>query len=455
MLNKFLNLACGVIIALGLFAVPFPDGAVALMMVVILSAFALTIFRRFTDEKEFVTTIFLLALALRMGFGILVHIFEWRGFFGGDALAYDKSGASLVAVWLGQNLQSDLLIFQIAPGSGFAWGMTYFTGFIYLLLGRNIFAAQSFCAVVGAATAPLVFFCAKKIFNNLQVAKVSALAIAVFPSFVIWSGQLLKDGLIIFLLVLAMTMVLELQKKFSYAALALLIFALFGTLSLRFYIFYMVVVAVAGSFLIGISNSEKSMFRRLAAVVLIGIALLYLGVGRNASIELTKFANLERIQSSRANLASAADSGFEKEADVSTTEGAISAIPLGLAYLMFAPFPWQAANVRQAITIPEVLFWWAMMPFLVIGLIYSVRHRLRNTFPILLFSLMLTLSYSIFQGNVGTAYRQRTQIQVFLFIFISAGWTVYQENKENKRLLRAAAQKRVESSLRSRGLAVK
>lgn len=455
MLNKFLNLACAVIIALGLFAIPFPDGAVGLMVVVILSAFALTIFRRYTEEKEFITTVFLVALALRMGFGILVHIFEWRGFFGGDALAYDKSGASLVSVWLGQNLQSDLLIFQNAPGSGFAWGMSYFTGFIYLLVGRNIFAAQSFCAVVGAATAPLVFFCSQKIFSNLRVAKVSALAIAVFPSFVIWSGQLLKDGLIIFLLVLAMTMVLELQKKFNYAALGLLIFALFGTLSLRFYIFYMVVVAVAGSFLIGTSNSDKSMFRRLAAVVLIGISLLYLGVGRSASIELTKFANLERIQSSRANLASAADSGFEKEADVSTTEGALSAIPLGLAYLMFAPFPWQAANLRQAITIPEVLVWWGMIPFLIIGLVYSIKHRLRNTFPILLFSLMLTLSYSIFQGNVGTAYRQRTQIQVFLFIFISAGWTVFQENRENERLLRAAAQRRVERSLRSRTLAVK
>ncbi|MFN0277443.1 MAG: hypothetical protein ACKVRN_02460 [Pyrinomonadaceae bacterium] len=450
MLNKFLILAFAVITALGLLAVPFPDGAVALMAVVILSALAVSLFRRFTEEKEFVTTVFLLALVLRIGFGLLVHIFEWRDFFGGDAVAYDTNGASLVAVWMGTNLQSELLVYQNELGTGSAWGMTYFTGFIYLLLGRNIFAAQSICAVFGAATAPMVFFCAKKIFNNLNVAKTSALAIAVFPSFIIWSGQLLKDGLIIFLLVLAMTMVMQLQSKFNYAALAALIFALFGTLSLRFYIFYMMVVAVAGSFLVGMSSSNKSIFRRMAVIVLIGFALLYLGVGRNASIELTKFANLERIQSSRSNLARVADSGFEKDADVSTTEGALSAIPLGLAYLMFAPFPWQAVNLRQAITIPEVLVWWAMIPFLIIGLNYSIRNRLRNAFPILIFSLLLTLSYSIFQGNVGTAYRQRTQIQVFLFILISVGWTVFQENRENKRVLRAAAQRRVDSSIRSR-----
>ncbi len=191
------------------------------------------------------------------------------------------------------------------------------------------------------------------------------------------------------------------------------------------------------------------MFRRIAVIILIALSLLYLGVQRNASIELTKFANLERIQSSRSNLSRAADSGFGQDVDVSTTEGAISAIPIGFAYLMFAPFPWQAANFRQAITIPEVLVWWAMIPFLVMGLIYSVKHKLRNAFPILIFSLLLTLSYSILQGNVGTAYRQRTQIQVFLFIFIGVGWTVYQEQRENKRILRTAAQRRVENSLRA------
>jgi hypothetical protein len=455
MLNKFLILASAVVIALSVFAVQFPDGVVAFLLVVILSGLALTVFRRFTEEKEFVTSVFLLALLLRMGFGLLVHIFDLRDFFGGDALIYDAGGASFVDVWLGNNLQSDLQIFRNDPTSGFAWGMTYLTGVIYLILGRNIFAAQSFCAVVGAAAAPMVFFCSKKIYNNLRVAKMSAVAIAVFPSFIIWSGQLLKDGLIIFLLVLAMTMVLQLQKQFSYAALALLIFALFGTLSLRFYIFYMMVVAVAGSFLVGMSDTNKSMFWRLTLIVLIGFSLLYLGVGRNASIELTRFANLERIQTSRSNLARSADSGFEKDADVSTTEGALSAIPAGFAYLMFAPFPWQAANLRQAITIPEVLFWWAMIPFLIMGMIYSVKNRLRSAFPILIFSLLLTLAYSLFQGNVGTACRQRTQIQVFLFIFISVGWTVYQENRENRRLIRAAAQRRVDSSLRARAVLAK
>jgi hypothetical protein len=116
---------------------------------------------------------------------------------------------------------------------------------------------------------------------------------------------------------------------------------------------------------------------------------------------------------------------------------------------MLAPFPWDAANLRQAITIPEVLAWWATIPFLIYGLIYTIRNKLRSAFPVLIFSLLLTLAYSIFQGNVGTAYRQRTQIQVFLFILVGVGWVVFQEQRENKRLLRIAAQREVDNRLRA------
>ncbi len=56
---------------------------------------------------------------------------------------------------------------------------------------------------------------------------------------------------------------------------------------------------------------------------------------------------------------------------------------------------------------------------------------------------MLTISYSIFQGNVGTAYRQRTQIQVFLFIFIGVGWTIIQERRENQKILRQVKQEKI------------
>ncbi|MEO8074357.1 MAG: glycosyltransferase family 39 protein [Acidobacteriota bacterium] len=320
--------------------------------------------------------------------------------------------------------------------SGSGWGMGKIVGGIYFIVGRNILAAQSFCGVLGAATVPMIYSCARKIFNNRRVGQISALLVALYPAFIVWTGQLLKDGLIIFLLVLAMTMVLLLQEKFRYTYVFLLTFSLLGIISLRFYIFYMVALAIVGAFIVGTSNSPQSIMRRVGALVIIGIGLTYFGVIKNAGSEIDEFANLDRIERSRSNLARSADSGFGENLDVSTIGGALAALPIGFTYLMFAPFPWEMSNFRQAIALPEVLVWWASIPFLIGGLIYTIRHRLRKAIPVLIFSLMLTIAYSLFQGNVGTAYRQRTQIQVFLFMFIAVSWTMREEKQENRRLLK-------------------
>src|SRR6185295_9428007 len=94
------------------------------------------------------------------------------------------------------------------------------------------------------------------------------------------------------------------------------------------------------------------------------------------------------------------------------------------------PFPWQLASLRQSITLPEMTVWWASVPLLVVGIWFTLSYRLRQSLPIVLFTLMLTLAYSIFQGNIGTAYRQRSQILVFYFIFVAVGAVLLKERQE-------------------------
>ncbi|HVG29052.1 MAG TPA: hypothetical protein VM864_04970, partial [Pyrinomonadaceae bacterium] len=53
--------------------------------------------------------------------------------------------------------------------------------------------------------------------------------------------------------------------------------------------------------------------------------------------------------------------------------------------------------------------------------------------PILVFTMMLTLAYSVFQGNVGTAYRQRSQLLVFYFIFVAVGYVLMKERREDRK----------------------
>ncbi|MEJ7848412.1 MAG: hypothetical protein WKF92_10015 [Pyrinomonadaceae bacterium] len=453
MRSNYLIVAFLVLACLGFAGVVFPEVAGSILVVSLLSAIAIFLFRKFTEDKRFVTNVFLAALFARLIFGLFVHYYDLRDFFGGDANTFDFNGFMLAKDWTGNPSWEESSWRRVSAIEGPGWGMNYLVGGLYYLIGRNILAAQSFCAVIGAATAPMVYYCSVKIFQSKNVGRISAIGIAFFPSFIIWSGQLMKDGLIIFLLVLAITMVLQLQEKFNYAALVLLILPLGGIIALRFYIFYMLAIAVAGSFIIGVSKSTQSILTRTAILMIMGLSLTYLGVIRNAGTNFETYGNLERIERSRSDLSASADSGFGADADVSTAAGAISAIPLGLVYLMLAPFPWQMTSFRQAITLPEVLIWWAMIPLMVVGIWYSARNRLRSAFPILIFSLTLTLAYSLFQGNVGTAYRQRTQIQVFLFIFIAVGWTLFKERRDDKKIIRMEKRKQFERRLKARSLA--
>ena len=105
---------------------------------------------------------------------------------------------------------------------------------------------------------------------------------------------------------------------------------------------------------------------------------------------------------------------------------------MGLVYLLFAPFPWQIVSLRQSLTLPEMGIWWASFPLLVLGFWFAVKYRLREMSPILIFTVMLTLAYSVFQGNVGTAYRQRAQLLVFYFIFVAVGFVLMKEKREER-----------------------
>jgi Dolichyl-phosphate-mannose-protein mannosyltransferase len=383
---------------------------------------------------RYLLKLFLFGLFVRVFVGTCIFVFNGQDFFGGDAWTYDYFGVQQVLAWGGDKFAQ--LNIDNFTGSGFAsaWGMLYIVGVIYGAIGRNMLAIQYFNAVLGAATAPLIFLTAEEVFNNRRVAKVAAIAVAFYPSLVLWSSQGLKDGPIVFFLALCILATLKLGQKFSVVWMVTLALSLVGVLSFRFYVFYMLVAAVGGAFLIGMRTfTAQSVARQFIVVLILGLSLTYFGVTRYANLQFERFGNLEQLQRSRLDLATSAASGFGRDVDVSTTSGALTTIPTGLIYLLFAPFPWQLGSLRQSLTLPEMVVWWAAFPLLILGVWFSIKYRLRKIAPILIFTSMLTLAYSVFQGNVGTAYRQRAQILVFYFVFVGVGFVLVREKQQARR----------------------
>src|SRR5260370_13264990 len=295
-------------------------------------------------------------------------------------------------------------------------------------------AIQYVNCVLGAATAPVAYLIALEIFPNKRVARLCALFSAFFPSMVLWSAQGLKDGPIVFLLAVSMLATLKLGERFSIKYLVALALALCSLLTLRFYIFYIVVVAVTVAFVLGRRPlSAQSFVRQFIILITIALALAYFGVSRYASAQFETFGSLRQLQIMRLDAAQSAKSGFGAELDVSTPEGALTAIPLGFSYLLFAPFPWQFGSLRALITLPEMIVWWGCIPMLALGLWFTIRHRARQVAPILIFTVLLTLTYSVLQGNVGTAYRQRAQLLIFYFVFVAVGFVLTKEKREERK----------------------
>jgi 4-amino-4-deoxy-L-arabinose transferase-like glycosyltransferase len=397
---------------------------------------------RIKDDGPFLLRVFIAGLLVRMLVGTLIFVFNLQEFFGGDAITYDFFGSALLKVWQGERFYMVYVEQFVGTdrSSGGGWGMLYVVAVIYRLLGRNMLGVQFVNAILGAATAPVVYLCARHIFGNRRAARLTSMFVAFFPSLVLWSAQGLKDGPIVFLLSFAMLATLKLGERLSLKYVVLLVCALFALLSLRFYIFYMVVAAIAGAFVIGMREATaRNFLRQFVVVIFLGLSLTYLGVTRYAGSQFETYANLQAVQRSRADLATSAASGFGRDVDVSTTSGAIAAVPVGFLYLMFAPFPWQLASLRQMITLPEMIVWWTSFPMLVLGFWYSIKFRLRQISPILIFTSMLTLAYSVFQGNVGTAYRQRAQILVFYFMFVAVGFVLMKERREDRKRQQVAA----------------
>jgi hypothetical protein len=289
---------------------------------------------------------------------------------------------------------------------------------------------------------------AVEIFPNRTVARAAGLLAAFFPSLIIWSCQGLKDGPIIFLLTLSMLSILKLGDRFSFRYLLALALALCCLLTLRFYVFYIVALAGAAAFILGRHRlTAESFARQLIVITVVSLALGYFGVSRYASQQLEAYGSGEQLQRMRLDAAQSAESGFGTDIDVSTTTGAITAIPTGLTYLMLAPFPWQFGSLRQMLTLPEMLIWWCAIPLLAFGAWFTIKHRLREIAPIVIFTSLLTLTYSIMQGNVGTIYRQRAQLLVFYFIFVAVGFVLV---KENRKVQRRETQAKREAARRPR-----
>lgn len=382
-------------------------------------------------DKQFLLRVFLAALGVRYCLAYFVHTRHLQAFLGGDAITYDAFGYALAQSWRGLVDANAPWLLNYSGASRSGFGMFYYVAAVYYAVGQNPLAVQLINCALGAAVCYIGYRIAMLMYPNVRIARSVALMSAFSPSLILWTSQELKDGPIILCLCLCILFTLRVRARIEIKSFVLLLLSLGCLYTLRHYMSYIMFAAVAGALLF--TTKRKFNFGRMVQgaimVIIIGLAFSYFGAGETAK----KTLDIERVQRSREWNAKAANSGFGGDVDITDPNAAIGFLPVGLLYVLLAPFPWMINNFRQLITLPELMAWWLLMPMMFKGYWFVIRNRLRESFVVCTFVVALTLAFALFESNAGTAYRHRSQLYVFFFVFMSIGLELRRAAKIEKR----------------------
>jgi hypothetical protein len=364
-------------------------------------------------ERPWMMRLLLLAFGLRLTMATMFGTFPETRIFHEDSDGYDVIAIQMATYYRGEGPPRH----NLHDTNG---GFLYYLGGLDFVFGRYRVVPSFFHCFLGALICFMVYRLAARMFHVL-VAKRAALLVCVMPSMILWSALSLKDALVTFLIVVTLSSCISLKERLTVTNVLGTLLPLAAIQPTRFYITYFVGFAVVVSLAVDrwnrlVSGIYKQLF---LAMALLGLfAMVGLSEGTRSDLD---YFDLEFVSTYRRGMASTARSGFDHDADVSTPGKALSYMPVGVAHLMFAPFPWQLTALRPLMAAPETIFWWFLFPATVRGIRFAFKRRFAASSPLLIFAVTLTCGYSLIHGNVGSGFRQRAQIFVFLFIYSALG----------------------------------
>ena len=367
------------------------------------------------DQVHAVTAVrklFWIALALRVAVALVIHFGVANdNLFAPDQWAYDTVGKFLSDVWSQDVPISTSRVLPEGPK-----GYFYIVAAIYYLFGPYSLLLKILNCLVGALMVPVAYDLALRVGTSPVAALRAATFVTWFPSLVLWSALNIRDAWIILLIALLCRQALILQSSFRLGTLVLLAGGLLAVVQFRAYLLFAIGAPILVSFA---AQRSQNLVRNLVLGSSVAAALIYAdqvaGEGRKG-----RFVDFEEIQQIRYWNTVGASSQFE-QADISTPTKALVFLPEGLALFLLAPFPWMVGSIRQVLAVPETLYFYWLIPWMIRGIRDLLRDHLRTSLVAVLITAGLTLGYALGEGNAGTAYRHRAQLLTFFLIFAASG----------------------------------
>ncbi len=412
--------------------------------------------------RNAVVSVFVLALVLRL----FVAVF----------LSDSFSGSLILDDGTYETMAMDKAAGSTAHWDPFTHGLYKRTGtllvpltYLYKLFGSTHLVGQIFLGLVGACAAALVTLLAARV-TSRDRAMAAGIAMAALPSLVLWSSVVLKDGLVWLLLVVMAILVAALGKGTSrdtYLCLAgsALCLALLGFLRIP----SVIIAAWAMALAVWIPRGSRSPVVRGSALVMLALVPWLLGLGVAGG---TVIRGAETLDDQRARLAEGAESAIvtpisERTPSTGgttvvngtpypggsgttgatpgvtptsgsqpppppppppgTTEDALTVnlrhLPRGLWTILVEPVPWRDTESRSMTYAKmETVLWYPLLALAVLGAPVALRRLDIFAFPLLTLGATV-LAYSLAEGNIGGAYRHRSEFVWTICLLASLAFT--------------------------------
>jgi hypothetical protein len=362
--------------------------------------------------RRTVTRLFWLGLAVRMALAVFLHF--WVGnddLFAPDQKTYHAVGKFLSDIW---SQEAPVISSQVLPDG--PKGYFYIVAAIYYVVGPYPLFPKLLNCFVGALTILVAHDLALRMGASSVAALRAAKFTTWFPSLVLWSSLNIRDAWIILLIALMCRQALVLQSRFRPTALLTLAGGLLLLVQFRAYLLFAIGAPILVSFF---AIRSRSFLRNLIVGSILAVALIYADQAAGQSQRI-RFVDFEQLHEIRYWNTVGASSQFE-QVDISTPGKALAFLPRGMALFLLAPFPWMLGSIRQVLAVPETLFFYWLIPWVIRGARDLLKADLTKALLAVLITSGLTLGYSLGEGNAGTAYRHRAQILTFFLIFAAAG----------------------------------
>lgn len=303
----------------------------------------------------------------------------------------------------------------------------YFLGLLFSLFGQDLILGKFVNVLFSVAS---IYFSLKiaKLFldKNIHISDSInrkslmwlGVVLALYPSSILYSTQLVRDSLMQFLGIICVYFLVRFIRRPSIAPLILVVASLFLLYGLRPYLVFGILAAVI-VFVIFIWNMKLVPKIGIVSLLFVFVAIVpnFLGLGFFGINYIQKFANTEFLTAFRQDAYSIGGSSVGLEINYSNPIAFLATFSPSFLTVMFGPFPWQIKSAAQLIALPEALFMLSLFGYWLKG--FSNLKKLDSSSILFLGGLFITSLIAIYSDNIGTNTRLRILPWSLFLIFVS------------------------------------